>query len=555
MKPLSHRITAGFLALCLAAAAVSCNARPSPSTGNAGSSNPSGAQTNPSESGSPDSENGSNAISGNVSNTNATSSGIPGSGDSSGSLSQSVISARGSSSIAPTRSTVNSSKPEVSNGSDLHASSPDYRIGDVHPFYDVKTQKWFMFFLYEKGGTYAPKLMTSKDMIVWEPVEIRFNKTAPMQTYYVLSVLESNGTYYSYFGNGYTVQSSKSSDLLNWEYSKGTNIPNDQVQYPAGARDPYVFYDPDNKIYRCITTAYHTNQNLKFGSGMDVAIAISSTDDNTLTSWQWEQRDLLRFPNGFSGEPECSQMFKLGAKWYLSSSLLRRTDNVGCFTYWIGDQGAKIDQVNWQKKSENTLDSDDLCAPQTTMKGGKYYLWGWIPNSASGGWGGSLCLSREIYSLSSGKLAIKLAGEISSAIRGRLLFTKENFQVSSTPVHLQSQSKRSDLEIKTNSFSGSLSVGMNHCTVVIDKQSGKIICKSPGGNTVYSTAALSAPLGNENIIRIITEGNIVEVFVNDQSSLCARTAAMVDASGITLTAGNVDVKYVKIYRLKYREEI
>lgn len=446
-------------------------------------------------------------------------------------------------------------KPEVSSGTDLHATGSDHRIGDVHPFYDTKTKTWYMFYLFEKGGTYAPKLVTSKDMIIWRPLDISFNKTAPMQTYYVLSILENAGIYYSYFGNGYTVQSSRSSDLVNWEYSKGTNIPNNQVTYPAGARDPFVFLDVDNNKFRCISTAYRTNQNMSFGTGMDVSISISSTDDNTLATWQWDQKDLLRFQNGFNGEPECSQLNKLGSRWYLSSSLLRRTNNVGCFTYWIGDAGTKIDDVNWQSKSENTLDSDDLCAPQMTQKDGKYFLWGWIPHSSTGGWGGSLCLTREVYSLNNGKLATKLASGISSSIRGRLLVSKENFTLSSSPVTLsQTEAKRTDIEIKTTTFSGKLTFSMSNCTVIVDKQSGKIICKDASGSTTFATASLSAPLVDENTIRIISEGTAVEVFVNDHSSLCARAANSADGSNVSLTATNATIAFAKVYRLKFQEE-
>ena len=71
-------------------------------------------------------------------------------------------------------------------------------IGDVHPFYDAKSQKWLLYYL-DTSGQFHSKLLTSGNGIDWEPVELTFRSS--MANYGVLGIVQAEGRYYSYYGD------------------------------------------------------------------------------------------------------------------------------------------------------------------------------------------------------------------------------------------------------------------------------------------------------------------------------------------------------------------
>lgn len=440
----------------------------------------------------------------------------------------------------------------------LHVTGTDHAVGDVHPFYNPSEKTWYLFYLMYHNGAHEPRLMTSDDMLTWMPRKMAFTGGAPMQTYYVLGVIPFEDRFYSYFGNGYTMQSSKSKDLFTWEYSRGTNIPNSQVLYPGGARDPYVFYDADSKVYRCISTAYRTHDGMGIGRGMDVSIALSGTKTRDLTSWQWNQQDLIRFLDGKKGEPECTQAFKIGDRWYITAAMLNRTNTVGKLSYWTGDAGKGITEVSWQEKAERGLDGENLCAPQLAEKDGRMYMWGWIPSKAFGGsWGGHISLGREVYALSDGTLAVRLAEAIAQQIRGRLLEQKE--AVSLTPsasYSLSNQYDRVDLELKTTGLSDRLVIDIGGTSVVVDRKNQRLECRQGGADgKAYASAVFNQPIGDVNTIQIIAEADIIEIFVNNHTSLCARIADPINQSKIKMYSARESQIAVRAYQLRCLEEI
>ncbi len=449
-------------------------------------------------------------------------------------------------------------RPELEKGSPLHVTGADHPVGDVHPLYNEGDKTWYMFYLVNHNGGYEPRLMTSADMVTWTPRSIAFAGGAPLQTYYILGVVPSGGLFYSYFGNGYTMQSSKSSDLLHWEYSRGTNIPNSQITYPGGSRDPYVFYDADTDVYRCISTAYRTHDGMGIGQGMDVSLAVSSTASADLTTWQWDQRDLLRFPEGKKGEPECAQAVQIGGRWYLTAAMLHRTNTVGRLSYWTGDAAKGILEVDWQKKEERSLDGENLCAPQLAAANGRQYMWGWIPSKAFGGsWGGHLSLAREVYGLADGTLAVRLAEPVSRQIRGRLMEREAGVALtSSASCTLKNRYDRVDLEIDVSALEGELVISLGRQSVVIDREKGMVQCRQGDGDgKVYASAPLVRNLDGGCVVRVLAEEDILEVFVDDHTSLCARVTEKMDQASVKIGARGKAEVTLSAYRLKYREEI
>jgi sucrose-6-phosphate hydrolase SacC (GH32 family) len=450
----------------------------------------------------------------------------------------------------------------MTSGTSLHYISSEYNIGDVHPFYNEKDKTWYMFYL--KPGDYGARLLVSEDLITWTPKEIGFENNVAPAKYYVLGVVQDGDLFRSFYGRGSYHGSTMSSDLLVWKNSPGAyKVPNDITLFPAGARDPYVFYDPDADVYRCVSTAYRSNKEWSKGSGMDVSIALTSTSANSLDTWVNDQKELIHLPDGYQGEPECSQMAKIGDRWYLFTSLARRTNNwVGRPTYWIGDAGATILANDWQSKPENSLDGDDLCAAQIASDGKRNLLWGWIEKKWEGGdWGGHINFPHEVYAQPDGTLSTRLESSVGKAIRGKELSSisaamistgqRSNFKGTYSRVDLQATIKASDANIYLH---------FGDIKVVLNQMDNRIAVVKDETMPLHYYAAYDVPEGTLDgtlEVRVVVEDDIFEVFVNDRFSLCARVSEAMknDMVGISVESGAAELTSARIYHLKFLEEL
>lgn len=450
----------------------------------------------------------------------------------------------------------------LENGTSLHYINPEYNIGDVHPFYNENTKTWYMYYL--KPGDFGSRLLVSTDKIKWEEKEINFEYNVAPAKYYVLGVIKDGDQYRSYYGKSSFHGSTQSSDLITWKNSPSSyKVPNDITLFPVGARDPYVFFDPDTRVYHCTSTAYRTNKEWGSGDGMDCSIAFSSTTQDNLTSWTSDQKELIRFPDGYKGQPECSQMFKIVDRWYLWTSLYGRSKNgVGCPTYWVGDPGKKILENDWQNKPENSLDGEDLCAAQVAFDGKKNYMWGWIEKKWEGGdWGGHLNLPHEVYQLPDGLLGTRLDPEVGDKIRGKKLSTlsvqtlKENAAVS-----FEGNYSRADVEATLKLTGSTANIQIGEVKIQLNAGNSFISVNKDENDPTQYFATYRVPEGALNgdvKVRIIAEEDMIEVFVNDRYALCARVSDLMDKEtiGITSSKGDIEIKEAAVYHLKFLEEI
>jgi sucrose-6-phosphate hydrolase SacC (GH32 family) len=447
-------------------------------------------------------------------------------------------------------------------GTSLHYINKDYNVGDVHPFYNEKTKTWFMFYL--KPGDYASRLLVSKDMIKWEEKDINFEYNVAPTKYYALGIIKDGDVFRSYYGRGSYHGSTQSSDLLLWKNSPAAyKVPNDSILFPAGARDPYVFFDPDENVFRCTSTSYRVKKDADNGNEMDCSIGLSSTKQNNLTSWTSDQVDLIRFPDGLKGQPECSQMFKMGDRWYLWTSLYGRSNNgVGRPTYWIGDAGKKILENDWQNKPENSLDGDDLCAAQVASDGKTNYMWGWIEKKWQGGdWGGHINLPHEVYQMSDGSLATRLAKTVGEKIRGKQLATLAPQSIKEgSEVVFEGDYTRADIEAKFKLNKSTASISIGEIKIQINAENSFIgVNKDENDPTQYfATYRLADGALNGDIsVRIIAEEDMIEVFVNDKYALCARVSDFFKSNKIKIiaTKGDLNIQDSFVYHLKFIEEL
>jgi hypothetical protein len=470
----------------------------------------------------------------------------------------------------------------------LHFRQPSHYIGDVHPFYENGI--YYLFYL--KPGTFEPLLVTSTDMIHWQTETLTHGNPLPAQIYYALGVFKDGDKYRSYYGNFSSMKGSESTDLLHWNKAPETyDIANNMNLFPSGSRDPYVFWDPDIEAYRMVSTAYRSKPSTG-GTILDASIALTTSNGADLTSWG-TQIEMIRFPNtnvplSSAQDPEVAQMFKMGERWYLMSSIAGQSvHHVGKPTYWIGSPNTPIDQENWSSKQAHSLDGEDLAAVQIFQGNGKWYMLGWIPQQSSGNaWGGHLSLPREIYQLSDGKLAVRLESAISMAIRGELLYSS----ASSLPIVEEAGSwqhnlstidysgtsfgmaklpgtyDRIDLEMNVALGAGAVRGGLlldkdtsgpYGYEIALDRVSNMIKIRrdatGSGGWVNFAEMKVEAgDLNGINNVRVIAEGDILEVFVNDKYSLAARISSAFSATGIRLFASGGDASFgnVRIHALK-----
>ncbi|MDF2568213.1 MAG: hypothetical protein K0R90_1669, partial [Oscillospiraceae bacterium] len=339
-----------------------------------------------------------------------------GTGKSSDSQSQSSSKTGTSSETNPNSSGSSNSLPELSSGSNLHLTGNGHNLGDVHPFYDTASKMWYMYYLANIDDSFVPRLFVSSDMLHWTEKELTHTEPKALQSYFVLGVFKYRDKYCSYYGNGRTMEASTSTNLLSFSNSPTYSISNDMVAFPGASRDPYVFFDDTDNRYGLVATSYGTNST---GGGKYACISLQMTSDNSLVNWSGSQKELIRF----TSDPECSQMFKLGSRWYLLASITKRSNNyVGCPSYWVGDAGSKVDAIDFSLKPEKMLEGEDLCAAQVVSDGSQLRIFGWVPKSATGGsWGGHLSLPRLVYAGEDGTLFVKLDTDIGNKIRGRKL--------------------------------------------------------------------------------------------------------------------------------------
>ena len=474
-------------------------------------------------------------------------------------------------------------------------------IGDVHPYY--YDGQLYMYYL-GTDGLYSSKLITSTNFIQYEEQEIFTHMTNPPVTdsYYVLGVLQQqNGLFRSYFGFSSTViNSSISDDLITWSEGKGvddsfvsTFLP--LINYPLGGRDPYVFYDHDIDRYRVIYLGYYENKYWENGGeGMDAGISITTSTDDSMEYWEENQKELLRFDNAGASERdelEVPQMIKIGDRWYIFGSIYGRSENgVGRTSYWKGEADTLIDDEDWNSKTEQFLTGDDLCAGQIVQVGNRYYIYGWIPYLSHGSWGGTLNIAREVYQLPNGDLGTRLDPYMTNLLnRGKIYSLGDGFEIeisgdwniTSNTATIETQGDEiSDIDLKVfsklelpgeydrnlitlnlsidegSSMAGVIldnSVGLGKYYIYIDKVEEKLFIKTleAGGLMTKGEIELTG-IDYENMeIKIIAEGSIVEVFINNRYSLvskiCNFGANELDNYTISLFGDGENVTFSNLY--------
>lgn len=426
----------------------------------------------------------------------------------------------------------------------------DTYLGDVHPFYD--NGKMYMYYL-NTAGRFQSCLITSDNLINYSRSICESHSSNPPEqdNYFVLGVCKyKDGKYRSYFGLGDGYGCSVSDDLHVWS---NADVLDDKFKvmyrtyfdydnYPAGGRDPYIFYDENIDRYCVIAMAYKTKE--------DRYLVLYVSDDSEGKYFTQKPIPLMNFKNG---DPECPMAMKIGKRWYIFTSVYGSSSHgVGRLSYWIGDENKDIAEVNWMSKTEHYLEGEDLEAAQLVEVGNKQYLYGWIPNQALGGcWGGYLNIAREVIQLEDGTLGTRLDPVLNQIISKGKLFdiTERNFSnvngfniVGNTLSSTSKATANVDINVKRHIIDCNIDLGNTNnnevsfvftqgtlkvkVSVVYDGNSSYIVVAKLNGirSTEYSKMKINGQVDLNNIsLRIVTEGKIMEIFANGNTGLCANT--------------------------------
>ncbi len=463
----------------------------------------------------------------------------------------------------------------------LHHAADGY-YGDVHPFYDEKNNKLYMYYLStgkqteNKKEQFASLLTTSGNFIRYEETPLSMDEKNPpeQELYYALGVYEDkDGNYRSSYGKGNYAGGSLSKDLLTWsngaepyvDESDGFLKYTYRVYFDKGVqsgRDPDIFYDKESGKYYCVVMNYYSDAVDKGSKGL--ALYTAGEDGRYST----KATKLLDCTG--RGDPECPQLKKIGDRWYLFYSIYGTgtAGGVGRLSYRIGDAGKAPEEVDWNSKTEYALDGGDLHAAQLCKVGNMYYMYGWINYTPQANvWGGYLNLAREVYQKPDGRLASRCDEYLTDLLNmGRVaVFGEENTtrsgmkaekgtftaESADASAEMNGEFGRSllfthiDLPLDAEFAGVSVTEGNQDYRIGLTRTGGKLYLAvtNDGNDPLGGTwIELSGETGTSFDLKVVLDGNFIEAFVNDEYSLTANTFLTGGSYRIGLTASGGGAK-------------
>ena len=297
-------------------------------------------------------------------------------------------------------------------------------VGDTIPF--AHDGKFYIYYLHDerKGNTQDEYgYRTSWNLLITEDgVNIKDCKVVlPVGEYddadyacYTGSVIEGNdGQFHMFYTaqNNYNpkyhrdgkplqyVAHAISTDLINWEKLPELTFGADESIYePFDWRDPFVFYNEDEKCFDMLLAARLRGASEKNGG----CVGLCRSYDLI----HWEAKEPFYNPESYMTH-ECPDLFKLGNKWYLVYST---------FSEKFVTHYRMSDKLSgpWTSPIEDTFDGRAFYAAKTAQVGDKRMAFAWVPTKRGEGdfgqyeWGGNF-IAHEIYQTTDNKLTVKPA--------------------------------------------------------------------------------------------------------------------------------------------------
>ena len=297
-------------------------------------------------------------------------------------------------------------------------------VGDTIPF--AHDGKFYIYYLHDerKGNTQDEYgYRTSWNLLITEDgVNIKDCKVVlPVGEYddadyacYTGSVIEGNdGQFHMFYTaqNNYNpkyhrdgkplqyVAHAISTGLINWEKLPELTFGADESIYePFDWRDPFVFYNEDEKCFDMLLAARLRGASEKNGGCVGLC--------RSYDLLHWEAKEPFYNPESYMTH-ECPDLFKLGNKWYLVYST---------FSEKFVTHYRMSDKLSgpWTSPIEDTFDGRAFYAAKTAQVGDKRMAFAWVPTKRGESdfgqyeWGGNF-IAHEIDQTTDNKLTVKPA--------------------------------------------------------------------------------------------------------------------------------------------------
>ena len=297
-------------------------------------------------------------------------------------------------------------------------------VGDTIPF--AHDGKFYIYYLHDerKGNTQDEYgYRTSWNLLITEDGDnVKDCKVVlPVGEYddadyacYTGSVIEGNdGNFHMFYTaqNNYNpkyhrdgkplqyVAHAISTDLINWEKLPELTFGADERIYePFDWRDPFVFYNEEEKCFDMLLAARLRGASEKNGGCVGLC--------RSYDLLHWEAKEPFYNPESYMTH-ECPDLFKLGNKWYLVYST---------FSEKFVTHYRMSDKLSgpWTSPIEDTFDGRAFYAAKTAQVGDKRMAFAWVPTKRGESdfgqyeWGGNF-IAHEINQTTDNKLTVKPA--------------------------------------------------------------------------------------------------------------------------------------------------
>lgn len=256
--------------------------------------------------------------------------------------------------------------------------TPKYaKTGDVIPFYNEETKQFDNYYL-KNWNPDAPG-----DLVVhgWHKITTADNRTYQEVPVNICggtgSVIKVNGTYHMFYCTfdqnppAQWARHAVSDDLTHWEDIPEDKFgPDGEIYRMSDWRDPFVFWNPDEKKWWMLLAARENSVTERNG-----CVALCVSDDLS----HWEYRKPLYAPRTHQAANECPDLFRMGDWYYLVYS--NYTD--GFCTYY---RMSKSLNGPWIRPAVDTFDGRAFYAAKTGSDGTNRYVYGWNPTRGENGW-------------------------------------------------------------------------------------------------------------------------------------------------------------------------
>lgn len=458
---------------------------------------------------------------------------------------------------------------------------------DVIPYYEDGV--FYLFYLRdlrepERLGEGCPWcLVTTKDFVHYtEHGEVlpRGSEEAQDRWVFTGSCIKARNMYYIFYTghNHHLAEQGKpmqkillatSKDLFHWEKDASFVIQAPEWLEMHDFRDPYVYFDAKQQTYRMLITGRMKREVPENTKGM--TLVLTSKD-----LYHWDLcKEPFYAPWAYYAH-ECPDLFQMGDWWYLVFS--EYPDK--CITTYRMARGP---EGPWITPKVNTFDGHAFYAAKSASDGRRRFLFGW--NCTKEGewddgpwqWGGNI-IPHELLQDADGELYVKCPHEILDSYKETVKLSggRQWNQVTALPngYVVGSNAGRSIITLGDmpanclfeTEFTLSDDVGdfgiilrsdalVNRCYVVRFEQKyhrmafDKIPRRDPTVHIHVDTERY-CPLvpGQRNKLRLITEGSVLEVYVNDRIAMSERMYDLPEGK-IGLYAHNTTVTFENL-RLK-----